>query len=161
MPATEVLIGHHDQLRGLLDTLSGVPASAPRRRRDVLAGLAAELGMHEQLEDELFYPAARHRSSLVGIAHAEHRVLDDQLATLIRVDPSDGRFAVELAAFAAALTHHAGAEESAMFPEVAAKLTSSEDRELAERLQGRLDQLRASPVTRVRLQAKFALLSRL
>lgn len=159
MLAAEVLVAHHDDLRALLRRL-GRPA-AGEERRGLLTELVAELSMHEQLEDEIYYPAVAHLCALVPIAHAEHRQMNDQLAALLRVDPAGPRFGPELAALTAAIEHHAGKEEREMFPEAAAKLDEGAQHELGGRLAARLDQLRASRLTRLRLQAKAAVLRRL
>ena len=41
-----------------------------------------ELDIHMRIEDDLFYPAVSEASSLVAIAHAEHRQVWDQLAVV-------------------------------------------------------------------------------
>src|SRR5947209_6922784 len=53
-------------------------------RRQLLNTLSAEIQIHEQLEDELYYPAVRDLTPLVMLAHAEHRQLEDQLAVVLR-----------------------------------------------------------------------------
>ena len=55
-----------------------------RDRRPLLNTLSAELQIHEQIEDELYYPAVRDLTPLVWLAHAEHRQLEDQLAVVLR-----------------------------------------------------------------------------
>lgn len=161
MLPTDVLVGHHEQLRVLLRRLSASTTADAAERRRVLAALAGELTLHERIEDDIYYPTARRLSALVPIAHAEHRQMDDQVVTLLRTDPAGDRFAVELGVLAAALEHHAGKEETDMFPEVAAKLDDPSQQALGAQLAHRLDRLRSSPATRLQLRAKWEVLHRL
>jgi len=161
MRATEVLTAHHDELRSLMRELAQTPAGSTDGRRRLVNRLMAELSMHEQIEDEIFYPATTVLSALIPIAHAEHRQLEDQLAVVLRTGPRGDRFDEELAALIAAVEHHAGKEESEMFPEVVAKLGETELGELGEQLAARLQQLRGSRLTQLRLRAKRELIRRL
>lgn len=159
MLATEALRGHHDEMRALMRALSG--ASRNHDRRPVLDKLVTELSLHEQIEDELFYPAMRDISALVIISHAEHRELDDQVAAVLRCSDDDARFATEFAVLIAAFEHHAGLEEKRMFPEVEAKVDQGSLTDLGAQLVQRLHALRASRLTHTRMRAKIALLRRL
>lgn len=161
MRATEFLTAHHDELRALMRELAQTPASSTDERRRLVNRLMAELSMHEQIEDEIFYPASTVLSALVPIAHAEHRQLEAQLAVVLRTGPSDPRFDEELAALIAAVEHHAGKEESAMFPEVVAKLDDTALGRLGEQLAARLQQLRSSALTQLRLRIKRVVIRRL
>ena len=46
--------------------------------------LAAELDIHEAIEDAVFYPAVRTVSEDVEVAYAEHGVLADLLAATVK-----------------------------------------------------------------------------
>lgn len=161
MRAADVLVDHHGQLRAMLRQLSATTPADADHRRSLLAGLAAELAMHEQIEDDIYYPAARSLSAMVAIAHAEHRQMDDQVVALLRTDPASERFTTELAVLSSELEHHAGKEESELFPEVAAKLDDAAEQALGAELANRLDHLRSSSITRLRLRAKWEVLHRL
>lgn len=158
MLATEFLRRHHDELRALVSDVSMSPAE---RLQVVLHKLAAEMSLHEQIEDEIFYPAMRDISTLVTIAHAEHREMDDQVVTVLRVADDEARFAEEFKALVDAFEHHAGLEETRMFREIEDKLTPDYLTDVGARLDRRLDQLRSSAISRTRLRMKFALIRRL
>jgi iron-sulfur cluster repair protein YtfE (RIC family) len=160
MLATEMLRSHHDQLRGLMQTLSQAEIPDEQRQR-VLDDLVGEMSLHEQIEDEIFYPAIRDVSALVTVSHAEHRELDDQIATVLRVAGDPERFSEELAVLIAAFEHHAQLEEHRMFPEVEVKLDRSSLSELGASLAQRLTRLRVSRLTQVRLRTKLAVMRRL
>lgn len=160
MKADEVLVGHHMVLRSLLEQLTDSSRAEVELRRELLDRLVAELSIHAQIEDEIFYPAVRAVSPLVGIAHAEHRQLDDQLATVLRTDPGGERFAEEVRVLRSSLEHHAGEEETEMFPQSQA-LGEAELEALGDRLRSRLEQLRGSRLTELRLTLKRETLRRL
>lgn len=141
-PAPEVLVRHHDLMRTLFDKIAATPPDDPHRL-EVLDELAGEMDMHEKIEHEIFYPAARRATDSIPQAGAEHRQLADQLAILLTLDTSSREFDEHLAALRAAVEHHAGSEEAYMFPEVQA-LGEEELRVLGARLADRLEELRQS-----------------
>jgi hypothetical protein len=116
--------------------------------------LAHELEIHEQIEDEIFYPAVRPVTEEVPVAHAEHQLLADLLAVTLRLDPAGPRFEEHLAALRAAVEHHAGAEERTMFPE-ARRLGDPRLRQLGRELAARLAELRESRLARARREVKI------
>lgn len=160
MKADQLLIEDHEILRGLLRQLQDSSVQAPDARRALLADLLFVLDVHVHIEDELFYPAIREISPLFGIAHAEHRQIDDQLAVVFRTDPSGAQFLTEVQMLADTLEHHAGEEEADMFPQ-AHVLGDAALEALGQRMQQRQHQLRHSTVTKLRLQAKRETLQRL
>ncbi len=117
MKADQVLIDHHDVLRGLLTELEETTDEQGKERRRLLDDLVSELGVHVQIEDELFYPAVEKVTPLLAISQAEHRAIDDQLAVVLRTDTGGPDFATEVTMLAATLHHHAGEEERFMFPQ--------------------------------------------
>lgn len=120
--------------------------------------LMVELTLHAMIEDEIFYPAASDLSTLVPIAHAEHRQMDDQLANLLRAPSDSPRFRSEAAALRGSVEGHASEEEQVMFPEVEAQLDDEQSAALATALLQRLSALRASRWTSIRLRAKRAVI---
>lgn len=141
-PADRVLVRHHDHFRSLFDRIAAAPAEDPRRL-ELLDELAGELDMHEKIEHEIFYPAVRRVSDMVPVAGSEHRQLADQLAILLTLDTASPAFDAHLAALRAAVEHHAGSEETRMFPEAQA-LGDETLRVLGARLDRRLAELRES-----------------
>jgi hypothetical protein len=157
MLATEVLVAHHNELRALMARLAALLTEAPDRlgeRRSLVDVLMAELSMHEMIEDSIFYPAMSDVSALVPLAHAEHRQLSDQLATVLRTPPGSERFAEEFMALRTAVEHHAGEEEHEMFPEVERKVSPADLEQIGAALAARLKGLRASRLTQLRLRLK-------
>jgi len=156
--ADEVLFGHHQMLRRLFHRIATTHPHDPRRL-DLLDELAGEMDMHEKIEHEIFYPAARRVTDQIPVAGAEHRQLADQLATLLSLDPAGPAFEENLAALRAALEHHAGSEERDMFI-ATRRLGDGELRRLGAALEQRLESLRRSRTRKLIRLGRQVLLER-
>ncbi|TQN42150.1 hemerythrin HHE cation binding domain-containing protein [Blastococcus colisei] len=157
MKADEVLIAHHDMLRGLLRDLTRTTDAETGRREELRDRLLRELEIHTQIEDELFYPAVRDVSPLLSLAHAEHRQIDDQLATVMRTAPDDPEFVPEVRMLESTLRHHTMEEEERMFPQAQA-LGADRLEELGSQLQERQRELARSGAMRLIIRLKRATL---
>jgi len=155
--ADEVLIAHHDVLRGLLRTLAQTTDTQTDRRLQLRAQFLRELEVHAQIEDEIFYPAVRDVSPLLSVAHAEHRQIDDQLATVMRTPVDDSEFVSEVRMLESTLHHHAFEEEQRMFPQSHA-LGDDCLEQLGRRLQERQRELARSGGMRLIMRLKRAVL---
>lgn len=153
MKADQVLIEHHDVLRGLLKKLGATTDEQGATRRKLLDELVRELGVHVRIEDELFYPAVQEVTPLLAISQAEHRAIDDQLAVVLRTDTAGADFLVELEMLKETLDHHAGEEERVMFPQSHA-LGEEALEELGIKMKARQEHLRHSTVTQLLRAAK-------
>jgi hypothetical protein len=154
--ADVVLAEHHDLFRTLFARLEAMDRDDPERR-DLLRVLAAELDMHEQIEDHIFYPAVARVSPDVPIAHSEHRQLNDLLANTLKLSTASAAFEEHLRALRAAVEHHAGSEERSMFQH-ARRLGDARLLALGRQLERRLQRLRASQTRRLYRDLKIGLL---
>ena len=159
MKADQVLIEHHDVLRGLLTQLEETTDEQGKERKKLLDDLVSELGVHVRIEDELFYPAVEKVTPLLAISQAEHRAIDDQLAVVLRTDTGGPDFATEVKMLAATLHHHAGEEERLMFPQSHA-LGEEALEALGTQMEQRKRQLENSTVTQTLRKAKREVLRR-
>ncbi len=159
MKADQVLIEHHDVLRGLLTQLEETTDEQGKERKKLLDDLVSELGVHVRIEDELFYPAVEKVTPLLAISQSEHRAIDDQLAVVLRTDTGGPDFATEVKMLAATLHHHAGEEERLMFPQSHA-LGEEALEALGTQMEQRKRQLESSTVTKMLRKAKREVLRR-
>lgn len=159
MKADQVLIEHHDVLRGLLTQLEETTDEQGKERKKLLDDLVSELGVHVRIEDELFYPAVEKVTPLLAISQSEHRAIDDQLAVVLRTDTGGPAFATEVKMLAATLHHHAGEEERLMFPQSHA-LGEEALEALGTQMEQRKRQLENSTVTQTLRKAKREVLRR-
>ena len=157
MKADAVLIAHHDVLRGLLRALAETTDAQTAERGRLRDRFLREIEVHAQIEDEIFYPAVRDVSPLLSVAHAEHRQIDDQLATVMRTAVDDPEFLTEVRMLESTVRHHAFEEEQRMFPQSHAL---GEDRleQLGRRLQERQRELAGSGRMRLIIRLKRAVL---
>ena len=159
MKADQVLIEHHDVLRGLLTQLEETTDEQGKERKKLLDDLVSELGVHVRIEDELFYPAVEKVTPLLAISQAEHRAIDDQLAVVLRTDTGGPDFATEVKMLAATLHHHAGEEERLMFPQSHA-LGEEALEALGTQMEQRKTELENSTLTQTLRKAKREVLRR-
>jgi hypothetical protein len=156
--AYTVLQDHHKVLKGLVKKVSDTPAVAPERQ-DYLDDLLVELDIHFRIEDDLYYPALSAASSLIAIAHAEHRQVTDQLSVLLRTPPSARTYDDEWQSFATVLEAHADEEERDMIP-VPPSVTITDDElvELGKEMASRIEQLRESTDHKLRVKRRTSML---
>ncbi|UOY01898.1 hemerythrin domain-containing protein [Blastococcus sp. PRF04-17] len=157
MKADEVLIAHHDVLRGLLRDLAGTTDAQTDLRERLRDDFLREIEIHAQIEDELFYPAVVDVSPLLSVAHAEHRQIDDQVATVMRTPVDHPDFLAEVRMLESTVRHHTMEEEQRMFPQSRA-LGDARLEELGDRLRERQRELAASGGMRLIIRLKRAIL---
>ena len=158
MNAYTVLQDHHKVLKGLLKKIGETPA-ATAQRQEHLDDLLVELDIHFRIEDDLYYPALSAASSLIAVAHAEHRQVIDQLSVLLRTPPTAPTYDDEWHSFATVLEMHADEEERDMIPvPPSVKISDSELVELGTQMAARIEQLRDSTVHKLRVKGRKALL---
>ncbi len=156
MRADQVLIEHHNVLRALCKEITGTPAGSAEREERV-DDLMVELDIHMRIEDDLFYPAVAAASTLVAVAHAEHRQVSDRLATFLRTNPTDPAYEGEWQAFVTTLDAHAEEEERDLFPPPV-EIGADELDELGNRMLEQMDEVRTSWTKQLRVQARGAVL---
>ncbi|GBE65895.1 MULTISPECIES: hemerythrin domain-containing protein [Mycobacterium] len=158
MNAYTVLQDHHKTLKGLVKKIYSTPATAPERQ-DYLDDLLVELDIHFRIEDDIYYPALAAASTLIAIAHAEHRQVIDQLSVLLRTPPSAPTYEDEWHSFATVLEAHADEEERDMIPvPPSVKISDAELVELGEKMAARIEELRESTAHRLRVKGRKSLL---
>ena len=130
--AIALLKDDHEQVRRLLEQLEKTTGRAATKRERLLAAIEQELKLHTKIEEDVFYPAffdACQRSDdkeLYYEAIEEHHVVDLVLPELKDTDPRTDRFAAKAKVLKDLVEHHAGEEESEMFPR-ARKLMDREE----------------------------------
>jgi hemerythrin superfamily protein len=101
------------------------------------------LKVHTQLEEQVFYPAARERideTDLLDEAQVEHNAVKDLIAKLERMRPGDPLYSATFTVLGEYVRHHVQEEEKEMFPKVAKAKMDFEM--LAEAMRERKLQLR-------------------
>jgi Hemerythrin HHE cation binding domain len=158
MNAYEVLFEHHKVLRGLCKKISDIPAKT-EERPSALDELLVELDIHMRIEDDLFYPAVSAASSLVAIAHAEHRQVWEQLAVVLRTPRTAPDYVDEWRSFVTVLDAHADEEERDLCPPPIELTTEVLDK-LGDEMAARIAKLRESAIEKIHVKGRSAILRR-
>jgi hemerythrin superfamily protein len=92
-------------------------------KADIVAQICESLSVHAEIEEEIFYPAARDALSengddLLDEAEVEHGTIKSIVAELEDADPDDDLYDAKVKVLAEYVQHHVKEEEGEMFPEV-------------------------------------------
>jgi len=115
----DVLVADHrviERLFAEIETSTG----NPKRRRESVDVVIAELSRHASAEERYLYPVAREYLS-AGVELAEHEIAahaeaDESIRQLTPLDLTDPEFDGILARLMAGIRHHVQEEETELFP---------------------------------------------
>ena len=146
--AIEMLIADHrnvEQLFKQYDKLAE-DGGTYNEKEALAATICAELSIHAQVEEEIFYPAARDvldEEDLVDEAVVEHASAKDLIAQLADMSPDDDLYDAKVKVLSELIEHHVEEEEDEMFPKLKkAKLdTAALGPQMAERKQELVEEL--------------------
>ncbi|AYM40935.1 MULTISPECIES: hemerythrin domain-containing protein [Mycobacteroides] len=158
MNAYDVLREHHTLLRQLGHNMSQAPAGSAQRQH-CIDELLREFDIHMRIEDDLYYPAMAAASTLIAIAHAEHRQIYDQLAVALRTHPTSPHYQAEWNSFLTVLEAHADEEERDLIPPPAPiDLSNDQLEQLGQQMNTRMHQLRTSTLHKLRVKTRATIL---
>ena len=104
--------------------------------------ICLELTVHAEIEEEIFYPAARRvvkDSELMDEALVEHGTVKAVVEQLSDMGPGDAMYDANVIVLAEYVKHHVSEEEQTMFPLI--RKTRLDLAALGERLKERKDEL--------------------
>ena len=116
-------------------------------RRALFPELDRELTIHAEIEEKVFYPAAREAAptrDLVLESIEEHKQIKMVLADLEKTDMRTAEWAADLKVLKEDVMHHVGEEENDLFPKVKAILSKEQLEDLGSRMEQMKMQLVAS-----------------
>lgn len=120
-------------------------------KRELVDSVCRELMMHAQLEEEIFYPAARDAldgdGELVLEAEIEHGIAEQLIADLSVLDPDDEKYAATFSVLCEYVNHHIEEEEKQLFPKIKKAKLDLEDlgQQIEQRKQDLLEQGEPNP----------------
>jgi hemerythrin superfamily protein len=107
-------------------------------RRSLFRDLDNELTVHAEIEEKIFYPAAKNAEptrDLVLESIEEHRQIKMVLGDLEKADMRTDEWAADLQVLQEDVEHHIGEEEGDLFPKIKKLLSTSELEELGARME--------------------------
>jgi hemerythrin-like domain-containing protein len=124
--AIELLIDDHKQARKHFREFEKLDLGQdPQAVRELVTRLCDELEVHTQVEEELFYPAAREalekksEADMVDEAEVEHASLKRLIAEIRAMSLQDPKFKATVTVLSEYVKHHVKEEEGEMFPQLA------------------------------------------
>jgi hemerythrin superfamily protein len=128
MDALTLLKRDHDLVKDLMGKIEKEEKDGDART-SMFEQLVDELGIHERIEEELFYPALkRHKDAREDVLEGfeEHHLVDEIIEGIDDVEPGDERWPAKFKVLKENVEHHIEDEETTLFPK-AEKLLGDEE----------------------------------
>ena len=117
--ALTLLKADHELVTGLFDKFE--KAKTDKQKGALAQQICAELTVHAQIEEEVFYPAVREAiddDDLMDEADVEHAGAKDLIAQIEESGPGEEQFDAKVTVLGEYVKHHVKEEQSEMFPKV-------------------------------------------
>ena len=148
MDAITLLEQDHAKVMKLMEEIEKTTERGVKTREQLFTKLVAELTVHEQIEEQIFYPAVKERATtkkledLVTESYEEHHFVDMVKAELEQTPFAAKEWAAKFKVMMENIEHHAKEEEEGkMFPKVRKAFTKAELEELGTQMQELKEQL--------------------
>ena len=118
MDAITLLKADHDKAKKLMDELEQTTERGVKTRTELWAKLLKELTIHENIEEEIFYPALRDKpkgKDIVLEAMEEHHLVDDIVEQIKDTPVDDEHWGANFKVAKENVEHHIEEEETEMF----------------------------------------------
>jgi hemerythrin superfamily protein len=120
--AIKLLTKDHREVEALFKKFEGMKDDNAEKG-DIVEQICEALSVHAEIEEEIFYPAARDALSekgddLLDEAEVEHATIKNLVAELEDAEPGDDLYDAKVKVLAEYVTHHVKEEEGEMFPKV-------------------------------------------
>ena len=139
--AIAMLIQDHQKVQKLFKQFEKTESEEERSR--IVEEACADLTVHTQLEEQVFYPAVRRAledSGLIDEAEVEHDVAKELIEKLKGMSAKNGEFSATFTVLSEYVLHHVEEEQNELFP--AARKTDLDFNALAEEMKQRKKELR-------------------
>lgn len=142
--ALRMLMDDHKKVKKMFDEFEKIKDKADDEQKQLLVETAcAELTIHAQLEEEMFYPAARdaiEEMDLLDEAEVEHASAKQLISELSTMQPGDDMYDAKFKVLGEYVKHHIEEEEKELFPLI--KKSELDLADMAEEMQERKMALR-------------------
>jgi hemerythrin superfamily protein len=141
LDALALLKEDHQKVKKLLGEIEKTTERGVKTREQLFEKLVHELTIHEQIEEQIFYPAVKERAEkkelkeLVTESYEEHHFVDTVKAEIEGTPLDAEEWAAKLKVMMENIEHHAFEEEEGkMFPKVQEAFTKSELEDLGTQM---------------------------
>jgi hemerythrin-like domain-containing protein len=144
MDAISLLEEDHRKMKKLLSELESTTERGLKTREDLFATVKDELTVHENIEEEIFYPALKEHPKTKEIAleaYEEHHVVDMVMAEIEDVPYDDETWGAKFKVMKENIEHHIEEEENEMFKQARQVFEEDELEALGEEMRLRKEQL--------------------
>jgi hemerythrin superfamily protein len=120
--AVALLKADHKEVQELFDDFDALVAnekSGDEERQQLAEQICAMLIVHAQIEEEIFYPAAKEalEEGLVNEATVEHAAAKELIAQIQGMSPDEDLYDARVKVLGEYIKHHVKEEEGEMFPQ--------------------------------------------
>lgn len=120
--AIKLLMTDHREVESLFEKFEEAKEDNAEKA-DIVAQICEALSNHAEIEEEIFYPAAREALSeeggdLLDEAEVEHASIKTLVAQLEEAEPDDDLYDAKVKVLAEYVQHHVKEEEGELFPKV-------------------------------------------
>jgi hemerythrin superfamily protein len=122
--AIQLLMTDHREVEALFKKFEKAKDGHDAGKADIVAQICDALSVHAEIEEEIFYPAARDALSekdgedLVDEAEVEHESIKSLVEWLEEAEPADEHYDAKVKVLMEYVKHHVKEEEGEMFPKV-------------------------------------------
>jgi len=148
MDALALLTADHNRVRGMFSRFQEAKEAEDATRMGALAvEIFTELDVHTTIEEDIFYPWARDLSDeiaeMIDEGLQEHHVVKILMEEMDGFEPGDDEWTAKMTVLIENVEHHAGEEESDMFPSVRSHSNVNERDTIGVRMDTRKGELGA------------------
>jgi hemerythrin-like domain-containing protein len=148
MDALKLLTADHNRVRGLFARFTAAEEAGDVATMATLAQqVEVELDVHTDIEETVFYPWARGLSEeiaeVVDEGVEEHHVAKVLLGEIGEIEPGADEWVAKAKVLMENVEHHAGEEESELFPQIRSAARGDDLDTVADRLEARKAELGA------------------
>jgi hemerythrin superfamily protein len=120
--AIAILTDDHKRVKKLFKDFEKLKENGDAADKEALVEeICAELTVHAEIEEEVFYPAAREAiedDDMMNEAEVEHASAKDLVEQLMAMDSGDEMYDAKVTVLGEYVDHHVEEEEKEMFPKV-------------------------------------------
>jgi hypothetical protein len=117
MDAIELLKRQHREVEAFFHEYRMLGSESPKSKEAIFEMIADALALHAEIEEKIFYPAARFRKTEKMLKHSveEHLTVKKQLAAIMDLDAADAAYDQKVSELERDVQHHVQEEETELF----------------------------------------------